>query len=65
MQPADGLGAGAPSDGTKVQWACEAPSLRFAAESRSCERNSQMNGVFTLIGVVVVAMFVLGYFGLR
>jgi len=24
-----------------------------------------MNGIFTIIGVVVVALFVMGYFGLR
>ena len=30
-----------------------------------CERKRQMNSIFTIIGVVVVALFVLGYFGFR
>jgi hypothetical protein len=33
--------------------------------SKICEKKRQMNGIFTIIGVVVVALFVLGYFGFR
>ena len=32
---------------------------------KTCERKRQMNSIFTIIGVVVVALFVLGYFGFR
>lgn len=35
--------------------------LRIRAEKRS----SKMNNIFYIIGVIVVVLFVLGYFGLR
>jgi hypothetical protein len=50
------------SDGSSPE---RRPPTSGTAVARTPVRRSTMNNIFYIIGVVVVVLFILGYFGLR